>query len=566
MNFLTKRIPSLSTILWLLAVYHVYRVQRGLAAPKSVLSVLSKLSKSSLLGILVGDFIAVAIFLRLYRLLRKAKQVSLASVKNEFGSVGFRLMKSLPFFSAKIDAELRKQEQQIEKAIKPAGPRERNYELPRQGRLPDSILSEMKQMVSEEEGKWKDGFVSGAVYHGGDAHLDLLNQAAALFAVANPLHADLWPSVMKFEAEICSMTASLLNGGDREVCGCLTSGGTESIVLAVKSYRNRARERGISHPEVIACVSAHAAVEKACDLMDITLVHVPFQPESYQIDVAAVANNITEDTILIYASAPSFPQGVIDPIEELSQLAQQYDIGLHVDCCLGGFILPFAKRLNCHVPKFDFEVAGVTSMSVDTHKYGYASKGTSVILYRNKSLRRYQYFCFPKWTGGLYVTPTIPGSRPGALSAACWAAMMSLGEEGYLQAARDILDATQKIRRGIEGMQALKVLGDPKAMIVCFTARDKFNIYSLGDLMTKKGWSLNALQNPACIHICVTLRHVNKTDRFLSDLQDCIDEIHRNPAGLSKEGNAPIYGLAASLPSGPLNEVLQTYVDVVLKV
>jgi glutamate/tyrosine decarboxylase-like PLP-dependent enzyme len=210
--------------------------------------------------------------------------------------------------------------------------------------------------------------VSGGVYHGEQEHLEVLNAAFDAYSLANPLHADLWPSAVKYESEVIAMTADLLNGGDTNVCGCMTSGGTESIILAAKTHRDYYRTKGVSKPEIVACVSAHAAIDKACDLLGIRLIKIPMKPETYQLDVRAMEAAIGPNTIMLYASAPTFPQGVIDDVEAVGKLARKYDTGLHVDCCLGGFVLPFAKKLGYPIPNFDFGVPGVTSMSVDTHK------------------------------------------------------------------------------------------------------------------------------------------------------------------------------------------------------
>ena len=233
-----------------------------------------------------------------------------------------------------------------------------------------------------------------------------------------------------------------------------------------------------------------------------------------------------------------------------------------MDCCLGGFILPFAKEIRDNIPKFDFELKGVTSMSLDTHKYGYATKGTSVVLYRTKELRRYQYFTVPDWTGGLYVTPTVAGSRPGSLSAACWASMMRLGHSGYLEATRKILSTAEKFCAGCKAIPGLRVLGDPVAMVVA-VGSDEFNIYQVSDLMSKRGYGLAQCQSPACIHLCVTLRHHDFIDDLLETLAQCVKEVRENPDA-PKEGNAAIYGMASSLPDGPKKGLLCTYVDVVL--
>ena len=308
--------------------------------------------------------------------------------------------------------------------------------MPPKGRDRADILDEMRAMRADEESRWADGFASGSVYHGDPDHIAFLNEAYAINSQANPLHADLWPSVVKFEAEIVAMTADMVGGGPDgvdTVCGSVSSGGTDSILLAMKVYRDRGRLNGITQPNLVVATSAHAAFEKACQYFAMELRKVPVAADG-RADVEAMIAAVDDSTIALVGSAPCFPTGLIDPIEELAAAAAARGIGFHTDCCLGGFLLPWAERLGYPVPPFDFRVPGVTSISCDTHKYGYAAKGTSVVLYRTPELRHLQYYTTASWAGGLYYSPTFAGSRPGALSAACWAAMVSLGEEGYLDA------------------------------------------------------------------------------------------------------------------------------------
>jgi glutamate/tyrosine decarboxylase-like PLP-dependent enzyme len=426
----------------------------------------------------------------------------------------------------------------------------------------------MEALRRMEEPRFKDGFASGAVYHGDDGHVDFLNHVYALQSQSNPLHADLWPSAGKFEAEIVAMTAAMLGaeraGGD-EICGTVTSGGTESILLAMKTYRDWVRARkGITRPEMIVPVTAHAAFDKAAQYFNIKIVRVPVDAD-YRADVAAVRRAVTRNTVVIVGSAPSFPHGMMDPIEDLSALAQAKGIGCHVDACLGGFVLPWAEKLGYRVPPFDFRLSGVTSMSADTHKYGYAPKGTSVLLYRGAELRRAQYFTATDWPGGLYFSPTLAGSRPGALSAACWAAMVSLGEQGYLDATKRILETAARIRTGIEAIPDLRVIGDP-LWVIAFGS-DTLDIYRVLDEMTRRKWSLNGLHKPPALHICVTLRHTQPgvAERFIADLKEAVAHVAQHPE--AKGGLAPVYGLAATLPfRGVVSDLLKQYLDVLYKV
>jgi glutamate/tyrosine decarboxylase-like PLP-dependent enzyme len=277
--------------------------------------------------------------------------------------------------------------------------------------------------------------------------------------------------------------------------------------------------------------------------------------------VEAADKLVTNRTVALVASAPGFPHGVIDPVEELAELAERRGIGCHVDACLGGFVLPWAERLGYPVPPFDFRLPGVTSMSADTHKFGFAAKGTSVVLYRGPGLRRFQYEVSTDWEGGLYASPTLAGSRPGALPATAWAALVSIGEDGYLDAARRILETAAAVKRGIAAIPGLEVVGDP-LFVVAFGSRE-LDVYRILDAMTARRWSLNALQRPPAAHLCVTLRHARPgvVERFLSDLAASVAEVRASPGG--KGGMAPVYGMAGTLPfRGVVADLLAGYLDV----
>ncbi|MBK7218729.1 MAG: aminotransferase class V-fold PLP-dependent enzyme [Candidatus Promineofilum sp.] len=487
-----------------------------------------------------------------------------------------RGLRAVPTVNRRLEARYEEMLVPLEASLKPyRGDYPAYSRLPEQGRDRAAILGEIEELKEREEARWRDGFVSGAVYHGDAEHIDFLNRVYALTSQSNPLHADVWPSAAKYEAEIVAMTADMLGGSHaaagEPVCGTVSSGGTESILLAMKTYRDRARaERGITRPEMVVPISAHAAFDKAADYFGIKMVRVPLDGD-YRADVAAARRAITRNTIVMVGSAPCFPYGVIDPIEKLSALAQSRGIGFHTDACLGGFVLPWAADLGYAVPPFDFRLPGVTSMSADTHKYGYAAKGTSVVLYRGPALRRYQYFTATDWPGGLYFSPTFAGSRPGALSAACWAALVSLGRDGYREATRRILLTADEIRQGIAATPGLRLLGH-SLFVHAFTS-DEVDIYRVLEAMSRRGWSLNGLHRPACVHICVTLRHTQPgightpsvAQRFVADLRAAVEEVRAHPN--EKGEMAPVYGLAASLPlRGVVSDILERYVDTLYKV
>lgn len=474
-------------------------------------------------------------------------------------------LRSVPFVEARVQQEFDRLMPEFERLAKPYA---HDYpslsQLPRTGRPREEVLREMETLRAREEARWKDGFVSGAVYHGDEEHVQFLSCVYALHSQSNPLHSDLWPSTTKFEAEIVAMTAHMLSG-NAETCGTVTSGGTESILLAMKTYRDWARDtKGITAPEMIAPETAHAAFDKAARYFNIKLVRIPLRRD-FRGDVHAARQAITRNTIALIGSAPAFPHGVIDPMEELSELARQNGVGFHTDACLGGFLLPWVEKLGYPVPPFDFRLPGVTSISADTHKYGYAAKGTSVVLYRGETLRHYQYYTNTEWPGGLYFSPTFAGSRPGGLSAACWAAMVTLGEEGYREAARKILETAAEIKEGISKIAELRLLGD-SLFVIAFTS-ESLDIFRILDFMASRKWSLNGLLKPSAVHLCVTLRHARPglAKQFIEDLRAAVDHVRAHPE--AQGGMAPIYGLAASLPlRGVVSDLLKKYLDVLYRV
>ncbi len=431
----------------------------------------------------------------------------------------------------------------LESIFKPYGNIRSFKEIPKEGLGKQEIFEMIKEMIAKEDSKWKQGLVSGAVYHGGEEHVNFLNSIYSLCSQVNPLHPDIWPSVLKFESEIISMVSKMLHGGE-EIVGSVTSGGTESIILAMKAYRDHARKvKGILEPEVIIPSSAHAAFDKASQYLGLRLKYVELD-ENFKADLEAIKREINERTVAIVASAPCFPYGTIDPIEEISEIALDHKIALHVDACLGGFILPWAKKLGYNVPKFDFELEGVTSISVDPHKYGYAPKGVSVILYRDPEIWKKQFYINTNWRGGVYFSTTIQGSKPGALMIAAWAAMLSIGERGYLEYTKKILEIADFLKSEIRKIDELKILGAPLWVIAI--SSDSLDIYKVADFMGKKGWNLNILMKPPAFHIALTLRHDKKViDKFIEDLKNSVFEAK---SSLEIRGLSPIYGMMSALP------------------
>ncbi|KAL6529354.1 Dihydrosphingosine phosphate lyase [Orobanche gracilis] len=446
-------------------------------------------------------------------------------------------VKFVPGVQKYIDAE----KQKVVDKLQGSGKLKRDgwrTELPRAG-LGVEVISKMKD-DKQKDVTWQ-GKCSGVVYIAGneeEGHFSLINKACSMFAHTNPLHLDVFPSVVRFEAEVVRMTAALLgsneNASGGQICGNMTSGGTESILLAVKTSRDYMKvKKGINSPEMIIPVSAHSAYDKAAQYFKIKLWRVCVG-QDFRADVKAIERHINRNTILIVGSAPGFPHGILDPIEELGELASTYKICLHVDLCLGGFVLPFARMLGYPVPPFDFSSKGVTSISVDVHKYGLAPKGTSVVLYRNHDIRK-----ITEWSGGLYISPSIAGSRPGGLIAGAWAAMMSLGLEGYLENTRKIMEASKRIEKGVRQIPELFVIGRPDMTIVAFGS-DILDIFEVNDIMSSKGWHLNALQRPN---------------------RDSVQTVKSNP-GTIDGGLAPIYGAAGKMPDRAMvQDLLVDFMD-----
>jgi sphinganine-1-phosphate aldolase len=364
--------------------------------------------------------------------------------------------------------------------------------------------------------------------------------------------------------------------------GTTTSGGTESILLSVLSARNKAYiERSVTNPELIVPSTAHAAFHKAASYFKIKIHAVPCPAPSYRVSIPRVRRLINPNTIMLVGSAPNYPHGIVDDIPALSRLAVSRNGGipLHVDCCLGSFLLPFLSSAGFPSPcaetgGFDFNVPGVTSISVDTHKYGFAPKGNSVILYRNQHLRQYQYFICPDWSGGVYGSPSMAGSRPGALIAGCWASMMSVGEAGYIDSCHKIVGTRVTIQNAINEHPvlrgSLKVLGEPSVSVVAFDSTDlDVDVYDLADGMSGRGWHLNCLQDPPGIHVAVTLpmTQVDAVESLINDLVDAVkvekekaEDMRRQGVeiqGEKKRGRAgALYGVAGKIPDKSVVERL----------
>ncbi len=417
--------------------------------------------------------------------------------------------------------------------------------MPSEGRSRDSIIAELAGFAHDEDKMWETGKCSGTMYCGDHTHYEFLGQAFDLFAHMNALQRDMCPSMTKFEGEIIAMTLDMLHADaitDGEPAGLVTSGGSGSILHAVLAYREWARkERGIDRPNFVKPETAHPAFDKACHLLAVELRRAPIDPNTMTADVDAMAKLVDENTIAMVGSACNYGYGTVDPIAALSDLALEREVGLHVDGCLGGFILPWGQELGYpNIPVFDFRVPGVTTISADTHKYGYGLKGASVLAFRDKPLRNSQYFLLTDWTGGKYASPGIEGSRSGGILASTWASLVSMGRDGYTKYARAIFDTAFKMQDSVRSHPELRILGAPT---FCFSfTSDEFDIYHVNDFMRTRGWRFNGQQYPNAIHMAVTRPQTQPglADEFAKDLADAIPYAHEHKD--EKPLSAAVYG------------------------
>lgn len=397
--------------------------------------------------------------------------------------------------------------------------------IPTHGVTRDQLFKTMEAYRAHDM-PWRDGRTWAYVYDPGREVEEVIKQAFMMYLTENALDPTVFPSTLRFETEVVGMVASHVHG-DEEVVGNFTSGGTESIMLAVKAARDyaRAERPAITKPEMVLPATGHAAFQKAAHFLDVTPILVPVDPKSFRADVSAMRQAITPNTILLVGSAVSYAHGVVDPIHELGQLALEHGLLLHVDACMG-FLLPYYRRLGVRIPDFDFSVPGVTSLSMDLHKYAFAAKGASTVLYRSKELRKYQMYACANWAGYTVINPTVQSSKSAGPVAAAWAALHFIGDDGYLEIARQVLDATRRVAAGIAKIPALRVLGEPDMNLVAFTS-DEVNVFHVIDEMKLRGWyvqpQLGFGQSKENIHLSINPASVKWVDAFLADLRVCVD-------------------------------------------
>ncbi|CAG2102045.1 unnamed protein product [Medioppia subpectinata] len=533
-----------------------------LAIPDSILSsdVWNTLvANRDKIQLIVATVSATLTALKIYELYDN-DQLTIKSLKEK----SFRLMVRLPYLKEIAAKQLAEVDDTISHQIRKIFD---NYSyitnLPLNGLNSDNIVSKLEEYAEIGKIDWRRGRASGTVYCDANTNLtELMVRVYEKTAYTNPLHPDVFPGINKMEAEIVRIVCNLFNG-DSESCGTLTCGGTESIILAVKASRDYGRQtKGISRAEIVAPVTAHAAFQKAAQLLNMKIRFIAVEPDSYKVNLKAMKRAISGNTVMLVGSACNYPHGIIDDIEEIAKLGLKYSIPVHVDCCLGGFLVPFMRSAGFPIPAVDFSVAGVTSISADTHKYGYAPKGSSVVMYAHKKYRKHQFSVQTDWPGGIYATPTLAGSRCGANIANCWATLLHFGFEGYVESTKKIMRTQRYLKAEMSKLDGVYIMGDPNMSVIAIKS-DRFNIFRLSDRMSELGWSLNPLQYPSAVHICLTLMHAQTgvADAFLADLKTVIQECLDSPTETG-DGLGVIYGMAQTLPDRSLvTDIASHYID-----
>jgi sphinganine-1-phosphate aldolase len=396
--------------------------------------------------------------------------------------------------------------------------------LPEQGMTKDEVVEALRAKRADDA-RWQDGRTFGLVYDGGHDVHEVAEAVAVEFLHENALNTRAFPSLAAIQSEVVGACAQLFHGDT--AAGFMTSGGTESILMAVKAAKERGKaERGITAPEMVVAESAHAAFHKGAHDFGV-LVHKVKVRDDWRADVDAMAAHVNDNTVLVVGSAPQYPQGVIDPIPELAALAKSVGASMHTDACMGGFVLPFMERLGHDVPPWDFRVDGVTTISADVHKLGYAPKGASVILHRDKDLRRYQTFVFDDWLGGFYASPNMQGSRSAMPMATAWAVMHRLGLDGYDRLTQLTIETRMKMVDGIRAIPGLRVLGEPQAQIVAMASDEggDLDVFAVGDALAARGWYLDRQGPPDTLHATVSAGNAPVIDDYLADLRAAVDEV-----------------------------------------
>lgn len=408
-------------------------------------------------------------------------------------------------------------------AVGPAAahPGEPAVALPLGGLARDEVMTRLRA-VRKDDVAWREGRLHGFVYFAGDDVRAVASEAMGEFYFENVLAAKAFPSMVRLEREVLTIAAQLLHAP--AVAGVTTTGGTESNLLAVWTAICAARARGAAEPfELVMPYSAHPSFTKAARYFGLREVRVRSAAD-YTVDTAEVRRAVTRHTILLVGSAPAYSHGVVDAIGELAAIALDNELPLHVDSCVGGFILPFVERLGRPVPAFDFRVPGVTSVSADVHKHGYAPKGLSVLLHRDEQARRLASTQFDGWPNGQYFTPGMTGTRSGAVLAGAWAVLNYLGEAGFLRITAEVMGITDRFRQGITAIPGLFIVGEPVANKFAYSSTT-LDVAAIAAGLDQHGWFAGLQADPPAINMHVQKHHGPVVDRYLDDLAQVAEDV-----------------------------------------
>ena len=409
-------------------------------------------------------------------------------------------------------------------------------QLPPHGRNWEKVKAEMETAQKDDSPWYNKRMFIGGSYFGGEDVVEVANEAYQMYINYNALYATkIFPSLVRYESDIVGVLLEMMNA-PMGASGSITTGGTESLIMAVKTahaWAHDYRPEAIA-PEIVVPHAAHPAFDKTAHLMGIRAVRMT-QSLDFHADIEAMEGAINDNTIMLAASAPSYPFGVTDSISEIASLAEKHGLWLHVDACHGGFIFPFARKLGYSIPDYDFAVPGVTSISVDVHKLGYANKGVSALLLRDASLETYQRYTFEDWPSGMYSTQNLMGSRSGGGLASAWAVLNYLGEEGYLERVSKILDTRERFLDGIRGIDGLEIWGEPEAYLIAFGS-NVFDIFAVDEGMAEHGWLGSRLLDPPAIHLFLDMSHISIVTDYLHDLTEVVNAVKSGKIQSRKKG------------------------------
>lgn len=534
--------------------------------------------------IIAGTLAAVYLLKRTYYLSRNLAEFAKRNWpspffnKKQWKKTAAQALHNAPILGPEIQKEAGKELKKLSDDIQKSVDKHRaalgavHSSIPAKGQ-PKEFIHGVLSHATEEYKKHLSGRVSGMMYvKENKEYNELLDQAFSLTKFTNPMHDEEFPLIDKMTAEVLAMSQTLFNGDpkkfnskdQKKLAGLITDGGTSSIMEACSAYVLHAKAQGISEPEIIIPVTAHVSFKNAAKRFGAKLIEVPVDPVTGKADVKAMEKAITKNTCMMVGSAPSFPCGVFDPIKELAAVASQHKVPLHVDACLGGFLFPFAKKAGYKIPECDFSIPGVMSISADPHKYGQTPKGSSVLLFHpDNPASGSAIFTDLKWTGGMYVSQGMKGSRPGHVVATTWTAMMYHGEEGYTAAAKNIMDFTKKLSTEIAKVEGIRLLYPTDLSVIAIGSDDaEINPYVVSSRLKKARWNLNTIQKPPGFHFCITAAHQECQDmilrEFIKDLREAVQYAKEHPFE-KPSGTAEVYGMLPEVPDFMEGKVGETY-------